>query len=352
MDIKLAGNLKRMRKERSLTQEALAEALGVTAGAVYKWEAGLSTPELEMLVRIADLFDTSVDTLLGYEMAENRKRSITDQIYGYILSKDRAGLEYAEKALTKYSNDFNVLVSSARMYLTFGMEERNNGWMRRAIELFEKASETVPHDIDPRYGRLAIIGDIALLNFLVNDRDKALEMMKKNNEAGVFNAKIGWLTALKGETDAACLNMLTTAFCGIIGDTANTSMGLLYYYCNRHDWKRAKAVARWNIDYLKSLRKNDKPCFFDKLNAAFLISESYAYFMTGNKVHAKELIDEAKRLAEYFDAAPNENADIVKLFDISYETSTYTMLGRTGEETIRTVLDMMGDKKFTAFANK
>ena len=352
MDIKLAGNLKRMRKERSLTQEALAEALGVTAGAVYKWEAGLSTPELEMLVRIADLFDTSVDTLLGYEMAENRKRSITDQIYGYILSKDRAGLEYAEKALTKYSNDFNVLVSSARMYLTFGMEERNNGWMRRAIELFEKASETVPHDIDPRYGRLAIIGDIALLNFLVNDRDKALEMMKKNNEAGVFNAKIGWLTALKGETDAACLNMLTTAFWDSIGDTANTSMGLLYYYCNRHDWKRAKAVARWNIDYLKSLRKNDKPCFFDKLNAAFMISESYTYFMTGNKVHAKELIDEAKRLAEYFDAAPNENADIVKLFDIPYETSTYTMLGRTGEETIRTVLDMMGDKKFTAFANK
>ena len=352
MDIKLAGNLKRMRKERSLTQEALAEALGVTAGAVYKWEAGLSTPELEMLVRIADLFDTSVDTLLGYEMAENRKRSITDQIYGYILSKDRAGMEYAEKALTKYPNDFNVLVSSARMYLTFGMEERNNGWMRRAIELFEKASETVPHDIDPRYGRLAIIGDIALLNFLVNDRDKALDMMKKNNEAGVFNATIGWLTALKGETDTACLNQLASAFWDSISDTNNTSMGLLYYYCNRREWERAKAVARWNIDYLKSLRKNDEPCFFDKTGAAFLITEGYAYFMTGDKAHAKELVDEAKKLAEYFDSAPNDIADIVKLFDIPYKTSTYTMLGRTGEETIQTVLGMIGDKKFTAFANK
>ena len=57
MDIKFGENLKRMRKERSLTQEALADALGVTAGAVYKWEAGLSSPELEMLMRIADLFD-------------------------------------------------------------------------------------------------------------------------------------------------------------------------------------------------------------------------------------------------------------------------------------------------------
>lgn len=352
MDIRLAENLKRMRKERSLTQEALADALGVTAGAVYKWEAGLSSPELEMLVRIADLFDTSVDNLLGYEMAENRKRSITDQIYGYIVSKDRAGLEFAEKALTKYPNDFNVIVASAKMYLTFGMEERNNGWMRRAIELFEKALGIVPHDINPKYGKLAIIGDIALLNFLVNDRDKALDMMKKNNEAGVFNSKIGWLTALKGETDDACLNQLAIAFWDSIADINNTSMGLLYYYCNRHDWERAKTVARWSIDNLVSLRKNDEPCFFDKTNAAFLISESYAYFMTGDKAHAGELIDEAKRLAEYFDAAPDDNADIIKLFDISYETSTFTMLGRTGNETIHTVLDLIGDKKYTAFATK
>ena len=74
--------------------------------------------------------------------------------------------------------------------------------------------------------------------------------------------------------------------------------------------------------------------------------------MTGDKAHAGELVDEAKRLAGFFDAAPNDDADIVKLFDITYASSTYTMLGRTGEETIRTVLDMMGDKKFTAFAGK
>ena len=352
MDIKLAGNLKRMRKERSLTQEALADALGVTAGAVYKWEAGLASPELEMLVRIADLFDTSVDTLLGYEMAENRKRSITDQIYGYIISKDKAGLEYAEKALTKYPNDFNVLVASARAYFTFGVEDRDNGWMRRAIELFEKAVLIVPHDIDPRYGKLAIIGDIAFLNFLVNDRDKALDMMKKNNEAGVFNSKIGWLTALKGETDKACLNQLASAFWDNFSEITNTSMGLLYYYSNCNDWERVKSVARWSIEIQDSVRKNDEPCFFDKPNAAFLLTEGYAFYKTGDKPHAKELIDEAKRLAEYFDSAPCYHADIVKLFDYPHETSNYTMLGRTGEEVIRTVLNMINDKKFTAFAEK
>ncbi|MBQ6215744.1 MAG: helix-turn-helix transcriptional regulator, partial [Erysipelotrichaceae bacterium] len=46
MKMMLAENIRAFRKERSLTQEQLAEALGVTAGAVYKWEAKLSTPEL------------------------------------------------------------------------------------------------------------------------------------------------------------------------------------------------------------------------------------------------------------------------------------------------------------------
>ncbi len=55
-----------------MTQEQLAEVLGVTVGAVYKWETKLSQPELTMIMAMADFFDTSVDVLLGYEMKDNR----------------------------------------------------------------------------------------------------------------------------------------------------------------------------------------------------------------------------------------------------------------------------------------
>lgn len=44
MEMKLAENIRGYRKQRGLTQEQLAEALGVTVGAVHKWEAKLSTP--------------------------------------------------------------------------------------------------------------------------------------------------------------------------------------------------------------------------------------------------------------------------------------------------------------------
>ena len=46
METRLAGNIRAHRKARGLTQEQLAEVLGVTVGAVHKWEAKLSVPGL------------------------------------------------------------------------------------------------------------------------------------------------------------------------------------------------------------------------------------------------------------------------------------------------------------------
>ena len=95
MEMLLAENIRRFRRERSLTQEQLAEVLGVTTGAVYKWEAKLSIPELDLIVEMADLFDTSVDALLGYEMKDNRLEATVDRLREYRRSKDRdAGLRF------------------------------------------------------------------------------------------------------------------------------------------------------------------------------------------------------------------------------------------------------------------
>ena len=57
--------LSELRKENGLTQEALAEKLGVSRQAVTKWEADESVPELLKLWELADLFGTSIDKLIG-----------------------------------------------------------------------------------------------------------------------------------------------------------------------------------------------------------------------------------------------------------------------------------------------
>lgn len=80
MDITIAENLKKIREKHSLTQEALAEALGVPELAVYKWEAGRLPVEYKMLVRIADFYDVTVDTLTGSETDVIRDNPANDKV--------------------------------------------------------------------------------------------------------------------------------------------------------------------------------------------------------------------------------------------------------------------------------
>ena len=352
MELKLAENIKRMRKERSLTQEALANALGVTMGAVYKWEADLSSPEIGMLVRIADLFDTSVDTLLGYEMADKRKGDITEYIYSLLGKKDRTALDEAERTLIRYPNDYSVLTAAGHTFSAFGIEDKDKVLMERAIALFEKALCIVPYDIDPRYGRLSLIGNIALLYFLTDARDKALSMMIENNEAGVFSSKIGWLTSMKGDTSEDCYYMLISSFTDLCFELLNTASGLLFYYKNKGDLNSMKTLARWCMEYTESIRKTKEPCFFDKLNCSVLTAESYAYFKSGEKERASELIEEALRLAVFFDSSEEKTTDIIKLFDWQKDIGSFTLLGDTAMESIKYTVDVISDKKFTALWNR
>lgn len=64
-------NLAALRKMKRLTQEEVAERVGVTRQAVAKWESGETVPDLDRCKRLAELFDVSLDDLANYEAGEN-----------------------------------------------------------------------------------------------------------------------------------------------------------------------------------------------------------------------------------------------------------------------------------------
>lgn len=61
----LSEQLSRYRKEAKMTQEELAEKCDVTRQAVAKWENGESTPSIEKLITLAEIYDISLDELVG-----------------------------------------------------------------------------------------------------------------------------------------------------------------------------------------------------------------------------------------------------------------------------------------------
>ncbi len=66
-------NLKILRKEKGFSQEQLAARLNVVRQTVSKWEKGISVPDAELLIQLADVLDVSVSDLLGkkVEISEN-----------------------------------------------------------------------------------------------------------------------------------------------------------------------------------------------------------------------------------------------------------------------------------------
>ena len=65
MNIQFADNLRFLRKEAHLTQQALADRLQTTQSKIFYWESGKVEPDIESLWKLADLFCVAMDELVG-----------------------------------------------------------------------------------------------------------------------------------------------------------------------------------------------------------------------------------------------------------------------------------------------
>ena len=76
MKLTIGENIRSFRKRNDLTQEALADRLGVTYQSVSRWENGATYPDLELIPSIAEVLAVTVDELLGMPQIEKEKRAV------------------------------------------------------------------------------------------------------------------------------------------------------------------------------------------------------------------------------------------------------------------------------------
>lgn len=81
MQLQLGNKIRALRRKQGRTQEALAEALGVTSQAVSRWESGGSYPDMELMPAIANYFGVTMDELFGYQGDRDQKiASLLEQV--------------------------------------------------------------------------------------------------------------------------------------------------------------------------------------------------------------------------------------------------------------------------------
>ena len=77
--IKIGAFLKALRKEKNLTQEQLAEQLGVSNRTVSRWETGSNMPDISLLTEIAEFYDVSIPELIyGERKSENMREEVKE----------------------------------------------------------------------------------------------------------------------------------------------------------------------------------------------------------------------------------------------------------------------------------
>ncbi|MDE6125293.1 MAG: helix-turn-helix domain-containing protein [Eubacterium sp.] len=80
MSIKQGDYLKELRVKNKLSQEKLAEQLGLSRQSISKWEQGYALPDTDNLLKLSELYGISVDTLLKCGEAEEEKEEIEEQV--------------------------------------------------------------------------------------------------------------------------------------------------------------------------------------------------------------------------------------------------------------------------------
>jgi AbrB family looped-hinge helix DNA binding protein len=134
----ICENIQILRKKRSLTQEALAEEVGVTRQTIAKWESGESIPDLELAGRLAAALDVSLDDLTQAPREELEEESLQGKhMFGVVTVGDKGqivipvrarrifGIKPGDQLMVLGEDGKGLALTDARLFMSVAEAYRN-----------------------------------------------------------------------------------------------------------------------------------------------------------------------------------------------------------------------------------
>lgn len=112
------NRLVQLRKKRGLTQQQIADEIGVNRGSYSNWEKGKREPSFENLIKLADLLDTTTDFLLGKTNIDFGNDSKVYEEYKKLLSQNKK-----EEIKERYDHSFEFFIKAVAKQLNISVEE-------------------------------------------------------------------------------------------------------------------------------------------------------------------------------------------------------------------------------------
>ena len=107
----IGSTIKRLRREKDITQEQLAEYLGITSRAISQWECDRTAPDISQLPALCHIFDVSSDVLLGIDIEKNNeeiKKYLSDAAELGYQGKGTERTELLREANKRFPRDYKM----------------------------------------------------------------------------------------------------------------------------------------------------------------------------------------------------------------------------------------------------
>ena len=187
MDCKSTGQfIAALRREKSLTQAQLAEELGVSGGAVSKWERGLCYPDIETVARLAEFFSVSTGEILAGHMIPTYSPEVVDDLTKESIS------EYTERTRRKVSRRAGVALALVLLLALalvpvlarhLAKEEEVSGF-ERSYYCFQPTYHSDTADVCQLMVQYVLNGEPCTIsaNFLVEKDENGIQQVNRLND--------------------------------------------------------------------------------------------------------------------------------------------------------------------------
>ena len=351
----LAGNIRSYRKNLGLTQEQLAERLGITLGTISKWERGGSEPDLGFIMDLAELFHVSVDALIGFSMRGTDADEEADRIEALVnkVPFEEIEAEY-ENALKKFPNHFRTVFGAASICKRFGTMNQDEAYLKRALEMYRHAMELISQNRDPEINEVLIRNEIAGCYSDLKDYKKAVEEYKKNNLSGNNNANIGFVLIRNEKNLAEGIEYTEKAFISHLSEITTVMCAYIFYYMETGNPALGIRAAQWSIERLTASKENpDQRSFLDKIISLLFLLLAVVRDSNGQTEESEKDLHKAIQMARNFDRDPVYTLENVLFTEHAPKTVYfYDDAGPTAVDGLRNTLIEAGDLVSESFRRK
>lgn len=169
MEMPTGKTIQTLRRQKGLTQEQLAEAVGVTAAAVSKWETASAYPDILLLCPLARALGTTPDILLDFRplLSEEELKAICEK--GRVLFESGRAEEacaYCEDILLSHPGDTALKFRIASLYMRYMAALKDEAFVQkqleRSIRLFEDSTHST--DTETREAAFYTLSGLYMMN--------------------------------------------------------------------------------------------------------------------------------------------------------------------------------------------